>query len=144
VVPFALEGLDRIAAAFSIESRYPFFDKRLVEFCLALPPEQKLNQGWTRVILRRAMTNILPTKVQWRENKANLSPNFNRSLLAFERELLEEVILNDPQAIEEYVNVPALREAYHRYTSWGNDNDAITVWRAITLALWLRRTGFAR
>jgi asparagine synthase (glutamine-hydrolysing) len=144
VVPFALEGLDRIATAFSIESRYPFFDKRLVEFCLALPPEQKLNQGWTRAVLRRAMTNILPTKVQWRENKANLSPNFNRSLLAFERELLEEVILNDPQAIEEYVNVPALRETYHRYASWGMDSDAMHVWRAITLAIWLRRTGLAQ
>ena len=31
-----LEVLDRAAAAFSIEPRYPFWDRRLVEFCLAL------------------------------------------------------------------------------------------------------------
>jgi asparagine synthase (glutamine-hydrolysing) len=144
VIPFALEVMDRVTVAFSIEPRYPFFDKRLVELCLALPPEQKLNQGWTRVVMRRAMTNILPAKVQWRENKSNLSPNFSRGLLAFERGLLEEVILDDPQAIEEYVDVPALRETYHRYASRGMDSDAMTVWRAITLALWLRRTGLAR
>ena len=42
---YALEVLDKAAAAFSIEQRYPFWDKRLVEFCLAIPAEQKLNKG---------------------------------------------------------------------------------------------------
>jgi asparagine synthase (glutamine-hydrolysing) len=31
------ESIDPVAAAFSIEPRYPFYDRRLVEFCLALP-----------------------------------------------------------------------------------------------------------
>jgi asparagine synthase (glutamine-hydrolysing) len=35
LMPFTLEVLDRTAAAFGIESRFPFWDKRLVEFCLA-------------------------------------------------------------------------------------------------------------
>ena len=63
---FALEVHDSAAAAFSIEKRYPFWDKRVVEFCLSLPAEQKLNHGWTRVVMRRAMEEILPKKVQWR------------------------------------------------------------------------------
>ncbi|HXV27610.1 MAG TPA: lasso peptide isopeptide bond-forming cyclase, partial [bacterium] len=44
----AIELADRATQAFSIEHRYPFCDKRLVEFCLALPPEQKFRNGWTR------------------------------------------------------------------------------------------------
>ncbi|NJO66017.1 MAG: lasso peptide isopeptide bond-forming cyclase, partial [Richelia sp. RM2_1_2] len=56
---YALEVLDKAAAAFSIEQRYPFWDKRLVEFCLAIPSEQKLHKGWSRMVMRRAMTNIL-------------------------------------------------------------------------------------
>ena len=58
--PFALEVHDSAAAAFSIEKRYPFWDKRLVEFCLSLPPQQKLYRGWTRMVMRRAMEDILP------------------------------------------------------------------------------------
>jgi asparagine synthase (glutamine-hydrolysing) len=140
--PYALELADKAAAAFSLEPRYPFFDRRLVEFCLALPPEQKLHQGWTRVIMRRAMVNILPDEVRWRIGKANLSPNFKRRLLEYDRALLEDVIMNDPQVIEDYVDVSALRDAYRRYNAQPmSEGDALTVYGAVNLALWLRRTG---
>lgn len=42
LIAFALELLDTVAAPFAVEVRYPFFDRRMVEFCLALPAEQKL------------------------------------------------------------------------------------------------------
>lgn len=139
--PYALELADKGAAAFSLEPRYPFYDRRLMEFCLALPPEQKLHQGWTRVVMRRAMSNILPPEVQWRVHKANLGPNFKRRLLEYERETLEKVI-DEPQIIQPYVDVPALRAAYHRYASQPlqSKKDAITVFATVTLALWLLRS----
>jgi asparagine synthase (glutamine-hydrolysing) len=143
LVPATLEVANRAAAAFSIEPRYPFFDRRLMEFCLALPPDQKLHQGWTRVIMRRAMANILPEEVRWRVSKANLSPNFQRRLLDVDRELLDEVILHDPKAIEQYVQIPALRKAYQRYISHPTAADAVVVYGAVTLALWLRNVNLA-
>lgn len=143
LIPYALESLDKAAAAFSLEPRYPFFDRRLMEFCLALPPEQKLHQGWTRVVMRRAMAGILPPEVQWRTRKANLSANFKRKLLDYERSTLEEVILEQPQVIEEYVDVPALQGAYHRYACQPieREREALTVYGAVTLSCWLRQTG---
>ena len=45
---FVLESADRAAAAHGIEPRYPFFDVSLVEFCLSLPGNHKLRDGWTR------------------------------------------------------------------------------------------------
>jgi hypothetical protein len=39
-----LEILDYASGVFSIEMRYPFWDKRMIEFCLSLPPEQKLRK----------------------------------------------------------------------------------------------------
>jgi asparagine synthase (glutamine-hydrolysing) len=133
--PTVLEEMDRAAAALSLEPRYPFFDRRLVEFCLALPPEQKLWRGWTRVVMRRAMTDILPSEVQWR-GKANLSPVLVHGLLKFERERIERVIAG-PKAIREYVAVPALQEAFARYICSGRDDPALGVWRASILAHWL-------
>src|SRR5579871_4727557 len=57
---YTLEIADKASAAFQIEARYPFFDRRLIEFCLSVPVEQKLAQGWNRWLQRRAMTGILP------------------------------------------------------------------------------------
>jgi asparagine synthase (glutamine-hydrolysing) len=139
VMPFTLEVLDRTAAAFGIEARFPFWDKRLVEFCLALPPQQKVHGGWTRIVLRRALEDILPVEVQWRGSKSNLGPNFEHGLLAYERERLEEVILKKSEIIEKYVDITVLRGAYHRFAS-GKGDDALTVWKAVSLALWLQRT----
>lgn len=137
-----LEVNDNAAAAFSLEKRYPFWDKRLVEFCLALPPEQKLQQGWIRMVQRRAMAGILPKEVQWRGGKTDMSPNFEHGLIAFERELLEEAILQNPTVIEKYVDVSALRETYQRFASReAKEDDVIPMWRAVTLALWLQRAG---
>jgi len=123
--------------AFSIEPRYPFFDKRLLEFCLALPGEQKLYNGWSRMIMRRAMAGILPKEVQWRATKSDLSPNFNSGLLTFERKRLEKLILNDPKVIEAYVDIQTLQEVYQRYASKKGSEEAMSVWKVLTLGLWL-------
>ena len=138
LVPFILEVADRAAAAFSVEPRYPFFDVRLAEFCLAIPAQQKLSQGWTRMVMRRAMAGFLPPEVQWRAGKADLSPKFVRSLLAAHRGLLEELILARPEPIAPFVQTDRLGRALERYIATGSERDAFAVWGATTLAAWLR------
>jgi asparagine synthase (glutamine-hydrolysing) len=138
LLAYVLETADKAASAFSLSPRYPFCDRRLVEFCLALPPNQKLHQGWTRLILRRAMAKILPDEVRWRFGKANLGPNFRLGLLNGHRELLDDIILRDANLIEDYVDIPALRRIYSRYVTQPTGDDALLVYGAMTLALWLR------
>ncbi len=133
-----LENLDRTAKAYGIELRFPFWDKRLIEFCLSLPPEQKISKGWTRMVMRRAMKDILPQKVQWRVGKSNMHPGFERGLLEFERLRLEQIILHNPKVIEKYVNIAALQQAYHRYLSkQATVEEVNSIWKAFSLALWL-------
>jgi asparagine synthase (glutamine-hydrolysing) len=139
LIPLGLEVADRAAAAFAVEPRYPFFDRRLVEFCLALPPQQKLSSGWTRFIMRRALSNLLPKEICWRSTKSDLGPNFNRAFIRFEREQIERTIASEDGPIREYVDIPELRQAFHRYGSEGSEHDALTVWRVLTLNVWLRR-----
>ncbi|MBC7236966.1 MAG: lasso peptide isopeptide bond-forming cyclase [Chloroflexi bacterium] len=142
-----LQMVDRAAAAFAIEPRYPFFDRRLVEFCVAIPAEQKLAQGWTRMILRRAMAGVLPPKVQWRLGKANLSPGFRRGLLTHGEPLLEQIILgDDPGPIAEYVHLPEWRATYRRFIAHPMEEADLAVshmFLAVPLALWLRRMELA-
>lgn len=140
VMPYTLEILDRVTAAFSIEPRYPFWDRRLLEFCLSVPPDQKISRGWTRLIMRRAMEGILPPQIQWRPGKANLGHNFNRALFEFERDRIEDVVRDQSGDIGRYVDLNALNAAYGKFASEAaSDEDVHTIWRSVSLAKWLTR-----
>jgi asparagine synthase (glutamine-hydrolysing) len=139
----ALEAADKASAAFGIEARYPFFDRRLIELCLSLPAGQKLSQGWCRSILRRAMAGILPESIRWRRSKGNLSSNFYLRLLDQDRELLENILLKDPGDLKRYVDLDSLRTAYRTFSAnpLGSHNEAFSVFTAVNLAVWLRTSG---
>jgi asparagine synthase (glutamine-hydrolysing) len=141
VMQEALELLDPTAAAFSIEPRYPFWDRHLVEYCLSLPPEQKLCQGWTRMVLRRAMEGILPREIQWRGGKSNLGPGLEHGLLSYDRERLDSAVRQDLGIIEDYVNLPLVRQSYERFlTLKAQADDIMTVCHTAALSSWLKFT----
>lgn len=131
-----------VSAGSSIDVRYPFYDKRLVEFCLALPPEQKIRRGWSRLIMRRAMEGILPPSIQWREGKGDLSHGFDRSLVTYERDLLERLMQGGIGEIDCFVTPDFLQEEVHNYLNGqadtGSQGEGLIVWRALALALWLQ------
>lgn len=125
-----MEEDDKTSAAYEVEKRHPFFDRRLMEFCLALPPELRLHEGWPRWIQRRAMEGILPPQIQWRVDKADLAHNFQRSLFDLGREQVEELSQNSG-VLAPYVDVSSLEAAIRK-------RDGSTVWAAAVLMVWLR------
>ncbi|MER9917119.1 MULTISPECIES: lasso peptide isopeptide bond-forming cyclase [unclassified Mesorhizobium] len=142
MVPHAFEVLDKAAANFGVEPRYPFWDKPLVEFCLTLPGAEKLNQGFGRSVLRRAMEGILPPAVQWRRDKIDFTSNLVKGMLGNHRDLLDKVLVKDAARIAPYVNLPEVTAAYGRISSQPEAAtlpDVQYVWRSISLSLWLRQ-----
>ena len=57
-----------------IEVRHPFFDTKLVEFIISLPPEYLHHCGKYKNILKLAMNGTVPDKVLYRNNKTSLVP----------------------------------------------------------------------
>ncbi|MCY4602422.1 MAG: asparagine synthase-related protein, partial [Acidobacteria bacterium] len=53
-----------------IEYRHPLLDRRVLEFALALPPEQFRRGRWSRWLMRRALDPVLPPEVCWNTDKA--------------------------------------------------------------------------
>jgi asparagine synthase (glutamine-hydrolysing) len=136
---YVLELVDKMAAAFALEARYPFFDRRLMEFCVALPPEQKLHQGWGRYVMRRAMEGILPPAVQWRLRKGNLSANYRYKMLEYDQATMEQAIFHPPSPLEKYMNIAALQANYQDYANNPMKGDAMAVCGAVTLGLWFNQ-----
>ena len=69
-----LRYADRNSMAHSREVRLPFLSHKLVEFVFSLPDDYKLNDGWTKFILRKSMNNILPSSICWRVDKIGYEP----------------------------------------------------------------------
>ncbi len=67
-IPYQLHSEDRNSMLFSIESRLPFLDHRLVEYCIGLPSEYKIRDGYAKAILRDAVRE-LPTLIRERKDK---------------------------------------------------------------------------
>ena len=136
--PFAMGITDKASSKWSLEARYPFFDRRLMEFCLAIPLEQKFSQGYSRAILRHAMEGILPPEIQWRVTKSRLGSNFSRQLLDKEGSTIKNVI-HQHQRIKSYVNMSLFASAYERYATELSPRagDDLNIFNGTLLSLWL-------
>jgi asparagine synthase (glutamine-hydrolysing) len=56
------------------EIRLPFLNHELVSFLFSLPVRFKINQGFTKWILRKAMEDRLPGAIVWRKDKVGYEP----------------------------------------------------------------------
>jgi asparagine synthase (glutamine-hydrolysing) len=61
------------------EFSLPFLDRPLVEFCLAIPIQQKVGAGQTRSLQRRALGPFLPPKIAERMSKGSLTEGITRA-----------------------------------------------------------------
>jgi asparagine synthase (glutamine-hydrolysing) len=64
------ERYDRVAGRFGVEPRDPYMDRRVLDFCLSLPFDQLQQDGWPKIIQRRAMAGLLPDAVRWRRGNS--------------------------------------------------------------------------
>jgi asparagine synthase (glutamine-hydrolysing) len=141
LLPLTMEELNNVSALYGVEPRYPFFDRRLVEFCLALPGDQKIHHGWTRMIMRRGMEGILPEEIRWRRGKGDLSMNFCRGLLDRDGRMAGNLIDGHGRQFSRYINLGEVKRLQADYsTSRRPSSDAVKIWRAATMIQWLRRT----
>ncbi len=132
-----LEIYDHCGAALGLDIRHPFFDKRLVEFCLALPARQSLQNGWTRSILRRALAHTLPEAVAWRVGKGWMVPAFRRGLFELDAERLKTHVTSLGW-LAEYVDPAHLREMYEQGPELPTKKQ-VELATLATLSLWMKK-----
>jgi asparagine synthase (glutamine-hydrolysing) len=77
-----LEMLDRFAARHGMEARHPFYDRRLLEFFVAIPEDQRIRDGVTKFVMRGAMQPTLPAAIFARRDKADFGCVYPQTLRA--------------------------------------------------------------
>lgn len=96
-----------------VERRFPLFDKRLVEFCLAVPAEQH-NYDMNRRLMRRAMAGMLPDAIRLRHDKSVSNGPGMPFFLRENREYFISVIdaARNDAAIAANIDVQILRKRF--------------------------------
>jgi asparagine synthase (glutamine-hydrolysing) len=99
--------LDRMTMAHGLESRSPFLDHRLAEFCATIPPEYKIRRGRLRHIQVELAKKYLPPAVIQKKKQGFSSPL--PYLLADEFRFLYKTFLRDSRLISKgYLNPSAV------------------------------------
>jgi asparagine synthase (glutamine-hydrolysing) len=127
---------DQMSMAASIESRVPFLDHKLVEFCVSLPDAWKLSGLTTKRVLREAMKSVLPSSILNRPKMGFPVPvaswfrggwNSVASDVLLDRRSRERGII-DPQGVEQLL----------RDHASGRVNGTDRIWSLLNLELWFR------
>src|SRR5207245_1895775 len=96
-------------------ARAPFLDYRLVQHCLAQPAEALLRDGYTKALLRRAMSGILPEQVRLRVDKIGFATPEGRWLRGPLRPMLEDILGSRTLRERGWFRERLLRDGFARY-----------------------------
>ena len=120
-LPTYLRIDDRNSMSFSIESRHPFMDYRLVEFGYSLPNELVINKGWQKYLLRKSMTE-LPESIKYRKDKKGFTTPHEEWIKKYSGSFNEYLLYN-----KKYINVEKPSDnAYRNYVigAWLKTNNS--------------------
>jgi len=136
---YSYETATRSSARFGVQHWHPYLDRRIVEFGLALPADQRWRAGRDKDLLRRAMASYLPPAVADRRTNPHADHVFVQAidaeggLDAFDASALARL---------GWVHLPALhrlnadlRERYRTGAPYGFQGWVL--WQALAMSLWM-------
>lgn len=132
-LPSLLHYEDRNSMAFSIESRVPFLDHRLVEFGFKLRPEFKIRDGMTKWILRESVADALPSKIKNRTDKVAFVTPGESKWLRNELSFLTEIY----KAALPFIRFDKAKELLTAFRN-GDNRNAKLAWRIAYLNYWVK------
>ncbi len=127
---------DRNSMAFSIETRMPFLDYKLVDALYEMPFEYKIKDGYSKAVLRDGLKDILPEKVRMRVSKFGFVTPEDKWIKNNSEVFRNELI----QALEVYKELFDTEKVLKWYdlNSSSIQRGNFLIWRIIDSARWAK------
>lgn len=109
---------DRMAMANSVEARYPFLDKELVEFAATVPPDLKLKDFEEKYIVKQASAGLIPAEIINREKFGFVAPG-SPYLLRRNIEYINDLLSYDRIKRQGYFNPETVENLKKKYSQEG-------------------------
>ena len=137
--------LDERAMSFAgLEPRDPFDDRRVVEFALAVPEDQRRRGDLTKFVLRNAVRGLIPDTVAQRRDKADYAHLFAEEFLAQGgRSLFDDLELARRGWVDGSTVLAMYDDLERRYQggSTGYVRNVWPLWMVLSLDRWIRIAG---
>jgi asparagine synthase (glutamine-hydrolysing) len=134
----AVERYGRLASYCGIENRAPLLDRRLLEFSISLPWNQKVRNGWSKYILRKFAETVVPREIAWRKDHTHVGWEFTRAWLNICGARITDVLTEGQDLLEPYIEPSRLAQLIRDYGADrpGAARDARVM---VNLVNWLER-----
>lgn len=146
-LPNLLHYEDRNSMRFSVESRLPFLDYRLVEFAFSLPHHYKIRGSTTKWMLNQVAQKILPRDVLERKDKMGFTTPahqwflHNDNISHFEKYMQKDnpLLSNLSPFMKEHLSrsFQTLSDAKSTTLTPATSGDINGLWRLFTANIWL-------
>jgi asparagine synthase (glutamine-hydrolysing) len=133
-IPHLVHHDDRNSMAFSVESRVPYLDYRLVNFLFATEDEAKIEDGRLKTLLREAGRGIIPASVTERTDKIGFYTPMD-SWLSNSRGLILDAINTDFMRNNPYLEPGEFQRVAVAFLE-GRGEYASPVWWGVCFSLW--------
>jgi asparagine synthase (glutamine-hydrolysing) len=139
VIPRVAAGFSTLGLEHSVEIRAPLLDRRIVEFAMQRPREERASAGAVKHLLRRTARECLPPSVLAPRKKKTgvLTDYFGRSFRADPDGLVSDVLAHSTLADRGIVDGAAMQQAWREYKA-GSGGGGGHLFIAFQVELWLR------
>lgn len=127
-----LQYADKNAMKYGIETRVPFLDHRVVEWSVGREPEAKINDGWTKYPIRKALEDHDLSALAWRVDKLGFVAPQDRWRMELVNELTAKM---QSGKIPKELDASKIQELFLKTIT---DNSGLSeFWRVFALLRWM-------
>jgi asparagine synthase (glutamine-hydrolysing) len=138
ILPTLLRNYDRYSMAASVEVRMPFMDYRLVSFSFSLPWSSKYRNGFTKAILRDAMSLYMPAEIAWRKTKIGFGTPFTEWIRGAWKDYFLDTIHSNDFLNSSFIDGKQIKQKIENLLTTPTPTFGMgqEVWKAIMPYLW--------
>ena len=132
-----LVKVDRAAMAYSLETRIPMLDSRVIEFAWSLPFQYKKNNGVTKKPLRNILYKYIPQEIMERPKTGFSIPINNWLVQGKLKEWAEDLITGIKVNNHGIFNYDEIYRIWKIFSE--NGAGAETIWRLLVFEEWMQK-----
>jgi asparagine synthase (glutamine-hydrolysing) len=137
------EMVERSAASQGVELRHPLWDRRIIEYTLAVPDHMRRDRNRGRTMFRDAISDLLPDPVRMRSGAARFDIVLSRSLMLPE---IQQVLRSPVVLARPWIDPDRYRKHLEATVSTCMSGanppmyDVCVLWMLFAIEVWFRNT----
>ena len=137
-LPALLHQEDRMSMAWSIESRVPMLDTRIIDLALKIPSWFKVHKGMSKSIFRESVRGLVPDDILDNKIKRGYPTPTSVWFAKDAYDYMHKLFSGDDFLANEYVNKDVLLTILEDQKKDISTNISFPLWKALVLHTWLK------